>query len=430
MLTVIGGAYREICLEPKWDHLYGSGLRAAAAISDLVRETTQEPVHLISWAKAGPEMEELVARAQSFGIGLDVKARAQSISYQYAHGLTIPALYPGQDEIIPIEAFETKLDNVLYMGVIESSLNDNGGAIQITASVVVYDPQAGKNAVPWSFRKSNADRLAIVANLSEARAIAKHLAMADFSDASPYALAKYIRCTEGAEVVIIKNGAFGAFVATDADIHHVASYKTDRVFKIGSGDIFSAVFAAYWAELGEDPVESAERASAAAAFYCNSYGVLPIPADFDEILNQVGPHRVSVRTATSVRQRHVYIAAPLFTFPQRWFIQEIRRCLEEHGVRTFSPYHDVGVKGRAAEIAKADIDGLNESAVVFAVVDGLDAGTLFEIGYATAREIPVVAFAQLNDNRNLLMVAGSGNCEIIQDFPTAIYRAAWKALEI
>ena len=33
MLTIIGGTYREICDDPSWDELYGSGLRAAIALS-------------------------------------------------------------------------------------------------------------------------------------------------------------------------------------------------------------------------------------------------------------------------------------------------------------------------------------------------------------------------------------------------------------
>ena len=35
MLTIVGGIYREICLRPQWDEVYGSAGRAASAIARL-----------------------------------------------------------------------------------------------------------------------------------------------------------------------------------------------------------------------------------------------------------------------------------------------------------------------------------------------------------------------------------------------------------
>jgi nucleoside 2-deoxyribosyltransferase len=80
-------------------------------------------------------------------------------------------------------------------------------------------------------------------------------------------------------------------------------------------------------------------------------------------------------------------------------------------------------------VAKLDLDGLEGCDSVFAILDGLDAGTLFEIGYAASKGIPVIAFAQCVDDRDLLMIEGNPMCRVIRDFPTAIYHAAWRALE-
>jgi hypothetical protein len=35
MINVIGGVYRERCLKPSWDHVFGSGGRAAIAIATM-----------------------------------------------------------------------------------------------------------------------------------------------------------------------------------------------------------------------------------------------------------------------------------------------------------------------------------------------------------------------------------------------------------
>ena len=91
----------------------------------------------------------------------------------------------------------------------------------------------------------------------------------------------------------------------------------------------------------------------------------------------------------------------------------------------FSPLHDVGM-GRAHDVAPKDIEGLKVSRAVLALVDGLDAGTLFEIGYARSLGRPVVVLAQSTPEEPLKMLTGT-SCEVVADFVTALYRAAWAA---
>ena len=96
-----------------------------------------------------------------------------------------------------------------------------------------------------------------------------------------------------------------------------------------------------------------------------------------------------------------------FTISQRWLVDEVRRELGNLGLEVFSPVHDVG-PGPAMVVAPADIAALDECDVVFALLDGLDSGTLFEVGYARAREIPVYALAQSVSTEDLKMIEGSG----------------------
>jgi len=428
MFTVVGGTYREICYEPEWNQLFGSGLRAAIAASAIVVEAATRPVKLITW-ECQDEHPELHLRAESFGVEVDIRNRGEPIEFQYEHGLSDPMNSPGIESLTRVSPVDLDLETALMFGLIEDRLPESSrNNVTVNAKTLVYDPQSKNRSIPWSKTGSHADRLAIVANFAEAEAMARRLKLKpDQGNWDASKLAKSLLQAEKAEVVIVKKQAEGAFVTTEHDAHHVCSYKSETVFPFGSGDVFSGVFAAYWAVMGADPVEAAQRASAAAAYYCNSR-ILPIPFDPDEVLAGVTPHKIPVGS-DGRPEGMVYIAGPLFNFQQRWFIEEVKRCLEENGVRTFSPFHAVGTKGKPEEIAKADIDGLLECSAVFGIVDGLDAGTMFEIGYAVAHDIPVFAFAQCTSDSDVLMVAGSPGCRVYRDFPTAVYHAAWKALE-
>ncbi|MNV78324.1 Nucleoside 2-deoxyribosyltransferase [compost metagenome] len=62
---------------------------------------------------------------------------------------------------------------------------------------------------------------------------------------------------------------------------------------------------------------------------------------------------------------------------------------------------------------------------MLACVDGADPGTVFEIGYARAKSIPVVALSTAPGNdEDLTMIAGS-KCVVVRDIASAIYRTAW-----
>jgi nucleoside 2-deoxyribosyltransferase len=123
-------------------------------------------------------------------------------------------------------------------------------------------------------------------------------------------------------------------------------------------------------------------------------------------------------------QGTIYLAGPFFTTAQQWLVDEARYALSELGAKVFSPIHEIG-EGPPSEVGPADIFALEHCHLVFALVDGIDAGTLFEIGYARARDIPVVCLAESVDAKSLTMLLGSG-CEVFNDFATSIYAACWQ----
>jgi nucleoside 2-deoxyribosyltransferase len=96
-------------------------------------------------------------------------------------------------------------------------------------------------------------------------------------------------------------------------------------------------------------------------------------------------------------------------------------------LKVFSPWHDVG-HGIASEVVKKDLDALDDSAIVFAVLDGLDSGTLFEIGYAIKKGIPIIAYVENESLESVKMLEGT-NCILEKDLTTAVYKCFWKLAE-
>lgn len=220
---------------------------------------------------------------------------------------------------------------------------------------------------------------------------------------------------ENAETVVVKCGAAGAFVYIQTgQATQIPSYRSARVFKIGSGDVFSAAFAHFWGEQGIEPAAAADLASRCTAWYCDRRQ-LPLPS----------PQELETLSALSrnVQPGRIYLAAPFFDIGQRWAVEEARLCLVRLGADVFSPVHEVGFDVPEV-VAPADLAGLQTCSAVLAIVSGGDPGTLFEIGYARRLGIPVIALAERTQTRDLTMLIGSG-CEIARDFASAVYRAIW-----
>lgn len=119
----------------------------------------------------------------------------------------------------------------------------------------------------------------------------------------------------------------------------------------------------------------------------------------------------------------VYLASPMFDLGQRLVVEEARDHLLAMGLGVFSPLHDVG-PGPGHVVAPADLKGIDECDALLAILNGSDPGTIFEVGYAVAKGIPVVALAQNVKAEDLKMVEGSG-CTVVHDFVSALYNVAW-----
>jgi nucleoside 2-deoxyribosyltransferase len=134
------------------------------------------------------------------------------------------------------------------------------------------------------------------------------------------------------------------------------------------------------------------------------------------------------RSSHSRHVPRVYLAGPFFTLAQLWLIEQARNDLRAAGLRVFSPYHDVGV-GAAQDVVSADLQGVAECDLVFAIGDGMDPGTVFEIGYARAMGKPVVVYCETGPGESLKMMQGT-DCLIEADYVSAVYRTLWKAFTL
>lgn len=395
MITVVGGVYRERCVQPRWDALYGSAGRAATALA------FRGPTKLVTYVDDA-NRRELQARMNPGGIELEAHRVGQTVSFDYVHPLSIPVIQPPPQILAREAPLRVSAEVVLRFGMIEATAIVDGER-------VVYDPQSAHAPEPFRKNGSKARSLAIVVNAYEV------LLMTSERDVEIGG--RKVLADEGADVVVVKRGSRGALVlSAKKPSVEVPAFRTNSVFSIGSGDIFAAAFAHFWATEGVPAEEAATLASRATARYCSSQS--------EELVAKADLEALPFAPLAATRGR-VYLAGPFFTLAERWLVEEARAHLRGMDLDVFSPVHDVGM-GPAAQVAKADLDGLERCDRVLALVDTADPGTLFEVGYARKCGKPVVALTETLSEEQKKMLSGSG-CICTGDFATALYLTAWVA---
>ncbi|MGV8131394.1 MAG: PfkB family carbohydrate kinase [Candidatus Pacearchaeota archaeon] len=400
MITVVGGTYEEHCFEPRWKENFGSGLRACWAINKL---NAQEPTRFYTFADT--KMKIYLTFLSQLSTKFFTTPIDTTIKFYYDHPLISPRIYPRPDLI---EKQKNSLpfiedENILYYGLIE-------GTAKVSGKKVVYDPQSPVNPKLFSSTGSYAEKLVYVVNYTEASRLSSKTSLEEIID--------FFFTTENVYALVLKMNAKGAIVIDNDRKHHtIPVYQTASVWPIGSGDIFAAVFAHDWFTT-DNLVLSAKNASWQTACYCNS-------RDFQ--FTEIGVNdEIKELNVQDIPKAQVYLAGPFFTFSERWLIDQIRDALLGFRLKVFSPWHDVG-HGVASDVVPKDLEALENSGIVFAVVDGLDSGTLFEIGYAVKMGIPVIAYVENETSDSIKMLEGT-NCILEKDLSTAIYKCFWKLI--
>lgn len=389
-VTVVGGTYRERCIEPKIDDLHGSGLRAAALLTSLGRPTSFHTcIESDATAKA-------TAIFSAYGLAAtEYVERPASVEFNYDTPVS-PARWGYNGEAAEIEVSASR---VVAFGMIDATWTVN-------ADTVVLDPQHGDLSALLA--GVTAQSIAVVLNGHEAA----RLTGLPAAEAGPALLA-----LPGVDVVVIKQGALGGLVFAEGSTSTYGPVPTTSTRTIGSGDAFTAGFAHSWFNNPDDPLAAAVMGAQVAAAHSMT--------DVPQVTQQTLTELPSPLPYVGDNVPSIYLAAPFFSTAERLLVETARSALLDAGLRVFSPLHDVGRGGD--EVAEKDLDGLRACNAVLALLDGYDPGTLFETGWAHHAGIPVVGFAEHPDDHQWTMLRGTGAI-VSSDLTSAIHSAAWSAI--
>ncbi len=107
-----------------------------------------------------------------------------------------------------------------------------------------------------------------------------------------------------------------------------------------------------------------------------------------------------------------YLAGPWFTDAQEARLERVKSILANQGITYFSPKDENLFKPGMStkDVLDANLFAMDESQFVLAITDGKDVGTMFECGWAHAKDIPVlyVWLTREPGQKFNLMLAASG----------------------
>lgn len=394
MIQVIGGTYREIDYDDISIEIYGSGFRATKFLLEndcSVDFKTVGNNDIIVYLKENEKVYN--------GFTFECKESDEIITFKYSFSLDLPTIFPHLLNIKKTELLSINSENIVAFGMLEADFILSGNK-------VVYDPQTPIKPKKFS-EFGKAEELIYIVNKNEAESIASSEDIEEIKN--------YFFNSEQATAFIIKNGPFGAILYLKDKEVKIPSYITNNVNKIGSGDIFTASFGFYWMTKNLSLEDSAIYASRSTAIYCDKKvyvdtSILDV-FNYPEFNNQ------------TFSEKQVYLASPFFSIAELILIDKIRFAFLSFGIKVFSPFHDIGL-GEDTIIAKKDLEGIENSDIIFCVLDNFDTGTLIESGYSLAKGKKIIGYHRTCDDNQLLMLKPA-NIHFYQHLTTAIYQTIW-----
>ncbi|MBN3516812.1 nucleoside 2-deoxyribosyltransferase [Vibrio neptunius] len=407
-ISVVGGVYKESCAWPEHWQILGSAGRASLILMQLEKETSVSLYTSIHPEDIGDLHSQFINRHYS----IKNLASDFTVQFSYDHPLAIPQTYPRDiqlSDLPKLEIKDTKAKNSIVFGMYER-------IPVVNCKSVVYDPQ--NVYFPRLFRQcgSEADELIYILNRAELGYFYKqagHDVSASFSNQ-----ARWLLYHENAKAVVVKCGSLGALVCTRDKEEWISPCYTRKVNPIGSGDAFVAAFSHFYFVRQLSVFESAQKASIATAFYVEK-GMMVSESN----LNKFAQSATFLESNNPKVKKKVYLAGPFFNVSQMWLVNQCKLALESFGFEVFSPYHELGI-AEAEIVAPEDIKAIDNCDLLYALFDGHDPGTLFEIGYAIKAGKQVVVYAENSTDEHLKMYSGTG-CVVERDFATSIYKLAW-----
>jgi len=373
-IHVVGGLYREVCLHPAWNTLLGSGGRAAQALAALGGTTT-----LHSYFEDDQSIALEFFRDR--GIVLDLRSRHTPIAFAYFHPLSTPHLEPS--EIVQEAALSVNAETVLRFGLVE-------GDALVRAQRAIFDPQGWHTPFHFGENGSHADEVALVLNAQE---LISRTGVTNIDDAATNLVNAGI-----ASVVVVKRGVSGALVVEGGKpTRFVPAFRSSSVFKIGTGDVFSATFAHYWGRAGDDAATAAQQASLAVAHYVQHR---ECPTErLDPMTEMVG----------GTPQGPVAVLAVTDTLGRHYVLEEALHRLRELGID-------------AVHVRNTSFS--HRCSALLLLGDGLSIDIISMLGGPTSSTMPVVILDEAGrwKREDLPPIVA-----VTADFTTALYQVAWAA---
>lgn len=403
-MTIYGGFYHEKCIFPEWDQIYGSAGRAAAILSNFTKDLTLNTFY--------NEKEYLDIFTNLYNINYTLNYTPFNIQFNYFHTFSRPEFFISKNlEMNKLSSIKIEDNSVICFGTIEANTP------LIKSKYAIFDFQSSKFINLYN-EKNEIENLAFIMNLEEAKYISKESSIEKIKDF-------FFSTISNLKVLVLKDGPFGGFLFNDEKLQlKIPIYKSNFIFKIGTGDIFTSIFGYFWINQKENKLSLEEilnYSSFATAFYSKNYKSQYKKNFLDTFRNN--PYEKLFFNKLNFKNK-VYLAGPFFNMSQRWQIEDTKKQLEKLNFDVFSPIHHVGI-GESNDIAQKDLKGLDDCDSVFAILNGYDPGTVFEIGYAIAKGKKVVLFSEQKDNVNLTMFKGT-DCLIFDDITTALYTLVWE----
>jgi hypothetical protein len=373
-IHVVGGLYREVCLHPAWNALLGSGGRAAQALAALGGTVT---LHSYFEDDQSVALEFFRDR----GIALDIRSRQTPIAFAYFHPLSTPHLEPR--DIAQETALFVNAETVLRFGLVESDA-------VVRARRAIFDPQGWHAPFHFGENGSHADEVALVLNAQE---LISRTGVTNVD----YAAMSLVNAGI-ASVVVVKQGVSGAIVVEGGKpTLFVPAFRSSSVFKIGTGDVFSATFAHYWGRAGDDAATAAQQASLAVAYYVQ-HRECPTErlGSMTELVGGTPQGPVAVLAVTDTLGRH-------------YVLEEALHRLTELGIDA---------------VHVRDTSFSQPYSALLLLADGLSSDIIRMLGGPTLGTMPVVILDEAGrwEREDLPPIAAVTN-----DFTTALYQVAWAA---
>jgi Sugar kinases, ribokinase family len=228
----------------------------------------------------------------------------------------------------------------------------------------------------------------------------------------------------GPKYTIIKRGHKGCILVDRDKITEIPAYKSNVVCTLGSGDAFGGALAATLIETG-DIEHSVQIGNCVAANFIES---LTVETVVDKVAVEKDIHIREKFLAVENLPKKIYLAGPFFSNQEVQWVELVSDRLENAKFTVLSPSRENGIINRETRIDQrknifqSDIDLLNSSDLVVALLDHDDPGTCFEIGYAFGKGIPVLGLKTSQTELNNMIQFGCVQIiENIEDLIRVLY---------